>query len=280
MVPGGQDVIGVTDDLGDLVELAALPVKIVSLVPSITETLFELGAGGLVAGVTDYCIHPEAAVADIPKVGGTKGISLDRVAALDPDLVIANKEENRKPEVEALRGECPVFVTDPRTVEGAMKTVLDLGALTGRSIEASTMAADCESRLSGVYPAVLARPFRTACFVWRDPWMAVGPDTYVGDLLDTFGFKNIFAPADGRYPQTSLEAVLDRGPEVIMLPNEPFEFGSSDVGEIETFFIDRGVRVKILTMDGTLLTWFGYRTALGIDYLRQAKSRLLANDAA
>ena len=268
--------MGLKDDLGDRVELNVPAARIVSLVPSITETLFELGAGGQVAGVTDYCIHPAAAVAQILKVGGTKGFSLDRVVGLEPDLVIANKEENRKPEVEALRRECPVFVTDPRTVEQAMKTVLDLGMLTGRAVEASTMAADCESRLSGVYPATLARPFRTVCFVWRDPWMAVGSDTYVGDLLDTFGFKNIFASEDGRYPQTSLEAVLDRGPEVIMLPDEPFEFGSGDVGEIEAFFAERGAPVKIFAMDGTLLTWFGYRTALGVDYLQRTKTSLLA----
>jgi ABC-type Fe3+-hydroxamate transport system substrate-binding protein len=277
-VPGGNNPIDVKDDLGARFEFGAPPNRIVSLVPSVTETLIELGAGPQIAGVTDYCIHPAEAVAGIPKVGGTKGFSAERVIALGPDLVIANKEENTKPEVDALRREYPVFVTHPRNVEQAMKTVLDLGALTGRTIEASTMASDCESRLAGAYPPALARPFRTVCFVWRDPWMAVGPNTYVGDLLDTFGFKNIFAADEGRYPTTSLETVLDRGPEVVMLPDEPFEFGSDDAQDVESFFVERGATVKILTMDGTLLTWFGYRTAQGIDYLRRAKTGLLANE--
>jgi ABC-type Fe3+-hydroxamate transport system substrate-binding protein len=202
---------------------------------------------------------------------------MERVVALRPDLVVANKEENRKPEVEALRRECPVFVTAPRTVEQALKSVLDLGTLTGRSREASTMAAGCESRLAGVHPAILDRRIRTVCFVWRDPWMAVGPDTYVGSLLDTFGFTNVFSVDDGHYPQISLDTVLDRGPEVIMLPDEPFEFGPVDAEHLETYFGERGMRVKTITMDGTLLTWFGYRTALGIDYLRQTKTHLLAS---
>ncbi len=266
----------IEDDLGGRLELDAPPRRIVSLVPSITETLIELGAGGRLAGITDYCIHPATAVAQIPKVGGTKGISVEGVRALAPDLVIANKEENRKSEIDALRSEYPVFVTYPRTVEQAMKTVLDLGALTDCTTEASTMAAECDSILAAIYPPTLARPFRTACFVWRNPWMAVGSDTYVSDLLDTFGFKNIFAEGDGRYPQTSLESVLDRGPEVVMLPNEPYAFGPADEQDIEQFFVENGARVAVLTMDGTLITWFGRRTALGIDYLQKAKTRLLA----
>lgn len=274
-VNGEHGKIVVDDDLGARLELGALPQRIVSLVPSITETLIELGAGRRIAGVTDYCIHPAEAVAEIPKVGGTKGVAMDRIRSLSPDLIIANKEENRKSEIEALRRDYPTFVTYPRTVEQAMKTVLDLGTLTGRATEASTMAAECESRLIAMYPPMMARPFRTVCFVWRDPWMVVGPDTYVGDLLNTFGFNNIFTEGDGRYPQTSLEMVLDRGPEVILLPDEPYPFHPSDRNDLERFFVENGARVNVLTMDGTLITWFGHRTALGIDYLRQAKTRLL-----
>ncbi|UCH83921.1 MAG: ABC transporter substrate-binding protein [Candidatus Latescibacterota bacterium] len=271
-----QSAVIIKDDLGDTLELDRVPSRIVSLIPSITETLFELGAGSRVAGITDYCIHPADALAGIPKVGGTKGFSIDLVRDLSPDLAIANKEENRKPEIDALRQVCPVFVSYPRTVEQAVKTILDLGTLTGRSAEASTMAAECGSLLESIYPPVLGRPFRTVCFVWREPWIAVGRDTYVDDLFDTFGFKNVFAADDGRYPQTSLEAVLDRGPEIVILPDEPYAFGPSDHTEVESFFAGRGSPVRVLRMDGTLITWFGYRTMLGIDHLRQVKTRLLA----
>ena len=276
-MPGDARRITIKDDLGDRFEFDAPPSRIVSLVPSITETLFELGGGDRVVGVTDYCIHPRDGVGDIPKLGGTKQVILDRVAGLEPDLAVANKEENRRSDVDQLRRVCPVFVTDPRTVEQAAKTVLDLGILTGCTKEAAGISALIESMLSTIQPAVLKRRLRTACFVWRDPWMAVGPDTYVADLLDTFGFENVFTDNDGRYPCTTLEAVLDRRPEVVMLPDEPFAFGPSEAREIETCFVERGAPVEILAMDGTLLTWFGYRTARGLEYLRRAKTRLLAN---
>lgn len=266
--------IRITDDLGDELVLERVPERIVSLVPSITETVIELGAAARVVGVTAYCAHPERVVTGIPEVGGPKGFSTEKIDALSPDLIIANKEENQRHQIDALRKHYPVFVTYPRTVEEAVKTVLDLGILTDRSSKASEIAATCDSLITSTHPAVRARPLRTVCLVWRDPWMAVGTDTYVSDLLDTFGFRNVFSPSEDRYPQTTLDIVVSKAPDVVVLPSEPYEFTASDRRDVESALEKEGRRAAILQVDGSYLTWFGYRTIHGLRWLKDTKTRL------
>ncbi|UCG52731.1 MAG: ABC transporter substrate-binding protein [Candidatus Latescibacterota bacterium] len=232
--PGG--VTFIKDDLGNGLVLLKRPERIISLVPSITETLVELGAGELLVGVTDYCIHPKQVVAGIPKVGGTKGFSPEKIDALGPDLVIANKEENRKDQIDALRERYNVYVTYPRTVTQAMKTVQALGSLTRADAKACEIAQTCDRIIASTNRVTLGTQIETACMVWRDPWMAVGTDTYVSGLLEVFGFRNVFVHSRERYPKTTLDEIVARRPEVVILPSEPYEFGESDVSEVKSFF--------------------------------------------
>jgi len=213
-------------------------------------------------------------VAGIPKVGGPKGFSTEKIDALRPDLIIANKEENRRPQIDALRERYPVFVTYPRTVEEAMKTVLDLGVLAGKQSNASEIASTCDSLITSMHPAVRAQPLRTACMIWRDPWMAVGVDNYVSDLLETFGFQNVFSPGEGRYPQTTLDDVLSRAPDVIILPNEPYKFTAADHRDVESALGRGGRSACVLPADGSYLTWFGHRTIQGLRWLKDTKISL------
>jgi ABC-type Fe3+-hydroxamate transport system substrate-binding protein len=270
-----RDQIQIRDDLGDELTLDDVPRRIVSLVPSVTETVIALGAADRLAGVTNYCVYPADIVKDIPKVGGTKGFSFESIDAARPDLILANKEENRKHQIEKLRERYPVFVTYPRTVEQAIKMILDLGVLTGTEERASELAASCDHFLESMEPAIAGPPLRTACMIWRDPWMAVGPDSYVSALLDRVGFVNVFTEADGRYPETTLDAVIERRPEVIILPSEPYEFGKADQEELDRFLEGRGVAATTLRMDGSLLTWFGSRTLKGLRFFYETKARLL-----
>jgi len=270
--------ITVTDDFGQTLVFEKAPERIVSLVPSITETLIELGAGNRVVGITNYCIHPARAVDDIPRVGGTKGASLEKIDALRPDLVITNREENRKRRIDALREKYPVYVTYPRTVEQALKIVADLGTLTRTSAKAAEIAETCDQIVTSTDPVVRGNPFPTACLIWRDPWMAVGADTYISDLLGTFGFRNVFTRDDGRYPEVSLGTIAERGTDVIILPNEPYAFAEPDRRQIDSSLTEKGRKVRILLVDGSYLTWFGYRTMQGLRFLRYAKAKLLSEN--
>ena len=245
--------------------------RIVSLVPSLTESLFVLGLGERVVGVTEWCVHPARAVAAVPKVGGTKNPDLAAIRRLEPDLVIANREENRRRDVERL-GEAgiPVWVTYPRTVrEGAelLREIAALGASpewVARVVEPVEAAvAQAEAALGeGAGPGVF-------CPVWKEPWMAVGGDTYAHDLIRLCGGRNLFADAgDRRYPRVKTEEIVDAAPDLILLPDEPYAFGPRDVAELRELPVPAARTGRIHVIDGTLVSWYGPRIRRAIETLR------------
>jgi ABC-type Fe3+-hydroxamate transport system substrate-binding protein len=250
----------ITDDLGFAVSLDRSPQRVVSLVPSLTETLVRAGIGGRLAGVTDYCIHPASALAALPRVGGTKNVDVEAVLALDPDLVIANAEENEKPEIEAIKKETAVFVTFPKTVARAIATVENLGVLTGLTEASSLWADTCRGLYETARRDHSRERLRTVCLIWRAPWMAAGAETYMSDLMETCGFRNLCSSAAGRYPETTLERIGAARPDVILLPDEPYRFDPAHKEEIARALADRDLFPRIVLLDGTLLAWFGWRT--------------------
>jgi ABC-type hemin transport system substrate-binding protein len=242
------------------------PNRIVSLVPSLTEALFELGLGSRVVGVTDWCVHPADAVAALPKVGGTKNPSLARVLELRPDLVIANQEENRQRDVERLRGEgIDVWVTYPRTVAEGVAVVRELAELGAPPERAQPLVAALESALDAARALRPARPTRVFCAIWKRPWMAVGADTYADDLIALCGGANVFCDRrERRYPIVSEAEIADAQPEVILLPDEPYSFGASDVAELGAIDTPAARTGRIHGIDGTLVSWYGPRIARAI----------------
>jgi ABC-type Fe3+-hydroxamate transport system substrate-binding protein len=247
--------------------LSQTPQRIVSLVPSLTETLFHLGLAERVVGVTDWCVHPAAGVADLPKVGGTKNPSLERIAELEPDLVIANREENRERDVEKLRaqGLC-VWVTYPRTVADGVELMREIARRCG--VDASSIApvAHALARAERELPAT---PTRVFCPIWKKPWMAVGSETYADDLLRVCGGANVFADRrERRYPIVELEEVVAAAPEVILLPDEPYAFGARDVAELARLDVPAAAAGRIHPIDGTLVSWYGPRIRRAIETLR------------
>lgn len=256
------------DARGRELTLPVRPKRIVSLVPSITESLFELGAGDRVVGVTRYCVHPAAARERAAVVGGTHGIDLERVRALEPDLVIANQEENPRGEIETLLETVPTFVTFPRTVTDGIALIRTLGRLAALPAEAEASAVDAEAAHAAAVAAVPVRRPRVLYLIWRKPWIAVSADTYVHDMLDTCGAVNVTATAPERYPRLSEEAVVALQPDAILLSTEPYAFTPAHAEE----WLARGDLAaaqfgQVPIVDGELCSWYGTRVAAGLRYL-------------
>lgn len=250
------------DDLGRTVELAAVPARIVSLVPSLTETLFAIGAGPRVVAVTRYCEEPAADVARLPKVGGTKNPDLQGIVALAPDVVVMNAEENRREDFEALAAaRLPVFVTEPKTILDGIRSIAQLGELAGR-LEGAALAAEQERRVRATLAQVEGRrPVRYFCPIWRKPWMAFNGDTYAHDMLRAAGGANVCAGAGDRYPTVTLDGIADTAPEVVLLPDEPYRFTEKDLAGLEVLGLSRE---RVHFVDGKALSWYGPRIADGL----------------
>jgi ABC-type Fe3+-hydroxamate transport system substrate-binding protein len=243
----------VKDLLGRDFEFMAPPRRVVSLVPSLTETLFDLGAGDDVVGITDFCIFP--AGIDKPRVGGTKNPRIDEIRALAPDLVYVNLEENLERHAKAIEAFAPVFVTEPKTVDDVAKLIITLGAIHHRAERAHDLKNYLAKERGHVASFTFAVP------IWKKPWMWCGGDTYVSNLVESIGGRNVLRD-EKRYPSLDLGDVLSRNPDVVFLPDEPYVFTAGDAAEIS------GTRV-IGPFPGHLFTWHGTRTILGLRFLRK-----------
>ena len=240
--------------------------RIVSLVPSLTEALFALGLGARVVGVTDWCVHPKQGVDALPKVGGTKNPSLARIVELAPDLVLANREENRRRDVESLAAQgFDVWVTYPRSVEEAVALLRELADLGAPAAAAKRVLSPIERALADAARRDEPRT-RVFCPIWKDPWMAVGGDTYADDLLRVCGGINVFAArSERRYPIVTPAEIEAAAPEVILLPDEPYAFGPRDLSELAGLALPAARAGRIHLIDGTLISWYGPRIANAIE---------------
>lgn len=231
--------------------------RVVSLVPSLTEAVTALGAADRLVGVTRYCTvgaPPHAA-----RVGGTKNPSVPEILALEPDLVLANTEENRRREVDALRAAgVEVHVSFPRAVADVGPLLADLAARLGVPGAAAGLVSDLDRALAEAARRRPARAVRALTLIWRKPWMGVGPGTFVDDLLACCGFANVLADRDEPYPR------LDRPPaaEVVLLPDEPYAFGPGDLPALRAWLGEADLRF----VDGRLLTWHGPSTAAAVGH--------------
>lgn len=245
---------GPTDDLGTSVEITRPSRRVVSLVPSLTEALASAHPDRLV-GATAWCTHP--ATLDVSRVRGTKNPDLTLIRDLRPDLVIANKEENRALDVRRLRDAgVPVWVTDIRTVPGAIASLQRLFDL-ALEWDRPAWLAEAERRWSGDLPPAIRR---VAIAIWRDPWMVVGSDTFTGDLIRRLGWENVYAEHPDRYPTVSLEELDHAGADLVLLPDEPYRFQEADGPEAFA-------RTPTRLVNGRLLTWYGPSLIEAIDQL-------------
>lgn len=240
-----------TDQMGRSLALEQPPRRIISLVPSQTELLAYLGLEEEVVGITRFCIHPRHWRRDKPRVGGTKQLHTDRIDALRPDLIIGNKEENDKAQIEALAGRYPVWMSDVGDLDSALDMIRQVGVLCDVADRASALALDIAAAFASLPPQPL---LRAAYLIWRNPWMAAGSHTFIHDMLGRAGFGNVFEN-QARYPEFSLKMLADARPEVVLLSSEPYPFKDEHIEEIRAVC----PQAVILLADGELFSWYGSR---------------------
>jgi ABC-type Fe3+-hydroxamate transport system substrate-binding protein len=227
--------------------------RVVSLVPSLTETLFALGAGDSVVGITDFCIFPPEI--DRPRVGGTKTPNIARIRQLEPDLVYVNVEENLKKHADKIATFAKVVATEPKTIADVANLITMLGEIHGREAKAAELAAQVTGNCQP------ATAFTFAVPIWKKPWMWCGGDTYVSNLVESVGGQNVLRDRQ-RYPTIELAQVLELKPEIVFLPDEPYEFTADDAKAIDARVIG--------PFPGHLFTWHGVRTIEGLRFLRSS----------
>jgi ABC-type Fe3+-hydroxamate transport system substrate-binding protein len=244
--------------------------RIVSLVPSLTELLFDLGLDSEVVGLTKFCIYPADKVTGKTVVGGTKNVHLERVAALAPTLIIANKEENTRADIEALQANFPVLLTDVVTLDDALTMIVTVGEAVDRQAEARQLAnkiSDSLAALTRPVEKLSTPPARVAYLIWRDPWMVAANQTFIDSMLTVAGFANAFG-SQIRYPVVSPADLQTADPDLIMLSSEPYPFREKHLAELKEIC----PRARLILVDGELFSWYGSRLVHSADYLMKLKS--------
>ncbi|WP_299702763.1 ABC transporter substrate-binding protein [uncultured Pontibacter sp.] len=250
-----------TDQMGHTITLPQLPQRIVSLVPSQTELLFDLGLQDRLVGLTKFCIHPTEKVKQKTVIGGTKNFKLEVIDALQPDLIIGNKEENYEEGIAQLQGKYPVWMSDIYTLEDALQMITQIGRLTGTEAKAEELVQGIASGFKNLQPLRPAIP--TAYFIWRKPYMAVGSDNFIDYMLQRCGFHNVFADLS-RYPEVSPEQLQIAAPTLILLSSEPYPFQDKHFAEFQEICPKAVIKV----VDGEMFSWYGSRLLKAPEYLQ------------
>ena len=247
------------DNLERKLEVVEKPQRIISLVPSITELLFDLGLENRISGITKYCIHPTEKDEHIKVVGGTDGLNLNLIDEINPDLIIANAEENNKEEILKLAENYPVFVSDVKSYDEALNFIIETGLITGENKIAEYLVGSIVDKFSELnkndtLPSALY-------LIWKDPYMSIGGDTFISSMLNTAGFQNILSDKK-RYPKVLISDIINLKPEYIFLSTEPYPFKQKDINELQRQLSD----TKIIIVDGEMFSWFGSRLVLAPEY--------------
>jgi len=254
----------VKDQMGRELHLPKTLTRIVSLVPSQTELLVDLGLEDKIVGVTKFCVHPKHLRMSKKVVGGTKGISLEKIQSLNPDIILCNKEENTKEIVNELEKHFPVHVSDIETIDDAQTLILQYGKLFDCLMPASRISSKIKKEAESFSIYIKDKPTkRVAYFIWKNPWMSVGNDTFIHHLLEKNNYTNVFE-TQKRYPEISEKELRDVNPDLVLLSSEPFPFKENHIKEI--LAILPSVEVKLV--DGEYFSWYGSRLQNAFEYFR------------
>ena len=249
------------DQLGYEVKLPThSPKRIVSLVPSQTELLFDLGLDEEVVGLTYFCIYPKDKFKEKPKIGGTKKVNLDKVEELNPDLVIANKEENEKDQIDALKEDFPVWVSNVKDLDTALDMITNVSDLVGKAEAGQTLANQIRTGFANL-PSI--DPRKTLYFIWRNPYMAAAGDTFIHNMLAHMGLDNALK-YQKRYPELTIEAIQKFNPELIFLSSEPYPFKERHIQELKDIVPHADIRL----VDGSMFSWYGSRMLKAVNYFQ------------
>lgn len=232
--------------------------RIMSLVPSQTELLFDLGLDDEVVGITKFCIHPTHWFRTKKRVGGTKNVNIDIVDALQPTLILANREENEKQQIESLQQRYPVYISDVATVENAFDMMKEIGELTNTSEHASSIIEMIRQQRK---KHRLETQTKTVLYlIWHNPWMAAGKGTFIDSMLEEAGFKNCIQTM--RYPMLTDMDIAGLKPDFIFLSSEPFPFKEKHAGQLQQLL--PGIPIRMV--DGELFSWYGSRMIRSFEY--------------
>lgn len=248
------------DQLHRTIDIPDSPQRIISLVPSLTELLFDLGLGDRVVGITKFCIHPEEWFRSKTRVGGTKQLKHDVIAELQPDLIIANKEENTRADVEALMPDYPVWVSDVNTLDDALEMMRRLGEITEAEKKAGALVSEIQESFKQL---ATVSTQRVLYLIWQKPWMAAGTDNFIHEMLDCCDWQNVVQEA--RYPELSDADIRELDPEIVMLSSEPFPFQEKHMDSILSLL----PHAKVLLVDGEMFSWYGSRLRYSAAYFRE-----------
>jgi len=255
------------DQMNRTINVSETPTRIISTVPSQTEFLADLGLDDHVIGITKFCVNPDTWFRSKNRIGGTKTLDLEKIKALKPDLIIANKEENVQNQIEALEEVCPVWISDIKTLDDALSMMQSVGKLVGVSEKSNSI---CDGILTVRTKSWKTAGGRTAAYViWNSPMMVAGGDTFINTMLQEAGFKNAFAHLN-RYPEVDAEMMNDVKPDFILLSSEPFPFDDKHVAEFEKIFS----RSNTIRVDGTMFSWYGSRLQLAFPYFEELRAEL------
>lgn len=256
-----------TDQLGREVQLPGIPHRIISLVPSITELLYSLELNEQVTGITKFCVHPESWFRQKTRVGGTKTVKADIVHQLQPDLILANKEENVKEQINALAQQYPVWVSDINNLDEALDMIEQTGIITGTAVKAGNIVNEIRSAFEQL--GTRNSKLRTGYLIWRDPYMTVGGDTFIHHMLERCGLQNVFGSLT-RYPAITIEQLQAANCDLLLLSSEPFPFKQKHIDELQTYLPG----TQIILVDGELFSWYGSRLLHAPSYFTGLLSQL------
>lgn len=249
-----------TDQLQNKVELNSFPKRIVSVVPSQSELLWDLGLRDEIVGITKFCVHPLEMFQSIERVGGTKTLNIEKIRSLKPDLIIGNKEENEKTQIEILQKEFPVWMSDIYNLEDA----LDMIQLVGELVNKPTQAHQIKYNIENSFLNLQTNPKTGLYLIWNNPYMAAGKETFIGNMLHRISIQNVL-DENSRYPELSIEEIITLNPEIIFLSSEPYPFKEIHIEELQK----KLPYSKIILVDGELFSWYGSRLLKSVNYFNK-----------
>lgn len=256
--------------MGNVVILQQPPKRIVSLVPSQTELLFYLGLKDEVVGITKFCIHPNEMFRSKTRVGGTKKYDFDKIRALNPDLIIGNKEENDQEQIEQLMKLYPVWMSDIKTLPDAMEMISMLGTIIQKEDLAKKLVQNIENAFVDLKEFSPNKKVSVAYFIWKNPYMCAGKDTFIDEVLQHCGLENVLKNSNSRYPIIEMLDLKKYNPQLILLSSEPYPFKENDINELQSVLPNTTIRI----VDGEMFSWYGSRLLESSAYLKSLLNTL------
>ncbi|MGI9544088.1 MAG: ABC transporter substrate-binding protein [Cyclobacteriaceae bacterium] len=259
----------IIDQLGSIVKYKTPVKRIISLVPSQTELLFDLGLGDRIVGISKFCIHPAKNCREKPKVGGTKRIKRELIDQLEPDLIIANKEENEQSQIESLARDYPIWVSDIKNLSDVYLMIKALAEMLDCSSPANILINQIKAKFGHLGAATFGK---AVYLIWRKPYLSVGSDTFIHQMMRFAGFENCLAD-ETRYPEMSTDQLAKLDPDYVLLSSEPYPFKEAHIKEVKEIC----PRSKVLLVDGEMFSWYGSRLLKAADYFGDLNRNLRSN---